>query len=71
MALALVLTADRRHRRIAMAVAVLLAMAVAFSRVYLGVHYPSDVAAGLVLGWLWVVAVFVVTRRSWGQAERG
>jgi undecaprenyl-diphosphatase len=70
MALALVLSAERRHRRIAMAVAALLAIAVAFSRVYLGVHYPSDVVAGLALGWLWVTAVFVVARRSARQAER-
>ena len=27
------------------------AAAMAFTRVYLGVHYPSDVAAGAALGW--------------------
>jgi membrane-associated phospholipid phosphatase len=27
------------------------AVATAFSRLYAGVHYPSDVAAGLALGW--------------------
>jgi undecaprenyl-diphosphatase len=58
MALALVLPASHLHRRVAMTAAALLAMAIAFSRVYLGVHYPSDVLAGLALGWLWVAAVF-------------
>jgi undecaprenyl-diphosphatase len=38
----------------------LLALLIAFSRLYLGVHYPQDVIGGLVLGagylalWLWV-----------------
>jgi undecaprenyl-diphosphatase len=36
----------------------LIAIAVAWSRVYLGVHYPTDVAAGLLLGWSWALLVF-------------
>ena len=68
MALALILTSGIRRRRIAMAAAALLAAAVAFSRLYLGVHYPSDVLAGLVLGWLWV-AVLSVARRPAAEAR--
>lgn len=38
------------------AASVLMVAMVAFSRIYLQVHYPSDVAAGLMLALLWVLA---------------
>ncbi len=38
----------------AMAVALILAVAVAASRIYLQVHFPSDVLAGIILGIGWV-----------------
>jgi len=40
-------------RRAALAVAALLALGIGFSRVYVGVHYPSDVVGGLLLGTSW------------------
>jgi undecaprenyl-diphosphatase len=48
----------RGWREAAIALGVLIAIAVAWSRVYLGVHYPTDVAAGLLLGWSWALLVF-------------
>jgi membrane-associated phospholipid phosphatase len=43
--------AGRSWRVALAAVAVVVPLAVATTRVLLGVHFPSDVAAGLVLGW--------------------
>lgn len=58
-------------RRAPLVVAALLAAAVAASRVLLGVHFPSDVTAGLMIGWGWVAlcaAVFAVWRREQGAS---
>ena len=52
----------RGWREAAIALSVLIALAVAWSRVYLGVHYPTDVAAGLLLGWGWALLVFHYAR---------
>jgi undecaprenyl-diphosphatase len=40
-------------RRAALGLAALLAIGIGFSRVYVGVHYPSDVIGGLLLGTAW------------------
>lgn len=55
------------RRRLAVAayaigLAVLLAVVVAVSRVYLGVHWPTDVLAGLALGAAWALTCWVVLR---------
>lgn len=48
----------RGWRELVIVIAVVIALAVAWSRVYLGVHYPTDVIAGLLLGWSWALLVF-------------
>ncbi|HEV2237089.1 MAG TPA: phosphatase PAP2 family protein, partial [Ktedonobacterales bacterium] len=45
-------------------VAALLVLAVGISRIYLGVHYPSDVAAGWAAGVVWLGLVFA-TEHAW------
>jgi len=46
---------QRRHvtRVLTMVVAVLMILLISISRLYLGVHYPSDVIAGLIIGTAW------------------
>ena len=44
--------------------AILLSLAIAFSRVYLGVHYPSDVVAALVAGTGWAAFWLGAVRRD-------
>jgi undecaprenyl-diphosphatase len=59
----------RRWRAVALAVAILIPLVVAFARVGLGVHYLSDVVAGGLLGLGWVVvtaAAFEAWRRDVG-----
>jgi undecaprenyl-diphosphatase len=39
-------------------------MAIGYSRVYLGVHYPSDVLAGYLGALVWVLGVGIAYRKS-------
>jgi undecaprenyl-diphosphatase len=47
-------------RKIVIVFAVLLATTVGMSRAYIGVHYPSDIAAGLAFGAGWALLVSAV-----------
>jgi undecaprenyl-diphosphatase len=47
--------------------ALLLVLSIGFSRVYLGVHWPSDVLAGWCLGAAWALAAWTVLLRSPGR----
>jgi len=55
-----------------LAIAVALTIAVGFSRIYLGVHYPTDVLAGWLAGLVWALACWLVARwlQRHGQVEK-
>lgn len=79
LALAVILTTDLQRRRVAaIALAAVVAIAVGTSRVYLGVHWPSDVLSGWIVGLTWLVlvasAAWLLRRLDrpegwWSQAE--
>ncbi|KQM65477.1 phosphatidic acid phosphatase [Sphingomonas sp. Leaf17] len=57
-------TPNRIAQRYLLAVAILLVGAIGCSRVYLGVHWPSDVLAGWSFGTLWALGWWLVTARA-------
>jgi undecaprenyl-diphosphatase len=59
---------DRRTRLFLLAMAIVLSLLVGISRVYLGVHWPSDVAAGWMAGSAWALLWWLVAR--WLQRRR-
>jgi undecaprenyl-diphosphatase len=68
---AIVLIAGRRTHwtRLAAAASVLVSL-IAVSRVFLGVHYPTDVVAGIALGGAWLAPLAVVCRRDMSGWQR-
>ena len=60
-ALASQVVPDRRGRHALIVMAVLLTGMIGASRVYLGVHWPSDVLAGWAFGTVWALAWWLAT----------
>jgi undecaprenyl-diphosphatase len=59
---------ERRARIYILATAAVLVTAIGFSRVYLGVHWPSDVLAGWSFGTLWALAWWALG--AWARLRR-
>lgn len=65
LALAAIITARIENRLAQILIwitAVLLVLLIGISRIYLGVHYPSDVVAGFAVGLIWVVTIAIGDR---------
>ena len=45
------------RRRLLWAAAIAMFLLIGFSRIYLGVHYPTDVLGGYALGLVWMIAI--------------
>jgi undecaprenyl-diphosphatase len=59
----------RRTKALAYGLALALLFTVGLSRVYLGVHWPSDVLAGWCLGAVWALIAWIVLRRIGGRVR--
>ncbi len=62
------LSRERAHKLYFFTVALLLTLLVGVSRVYMGVHYPTDVLAGWFAGLSWALVCSLVAR--WLQQRR-
>jgi undecaprenyl-diphosphatase len=65
--LAVVLSSEgaaRRARPLIVAVGILISLVIGWSRVYLGVHYASDVLAGYIFGAVWGLIWLRLVRRT-------
>lgn len=56
------LAARRRVKLYFLAVAMLLTFVVGISRIYMGVHYPTDVLAGWTAGLVWALGCWLIAR---------
>ena len=57
-------------RRIVYALGGLVILLVGWTRMYLGVHYPSDVAAGYAVGYAWAILCCILMEPRSGSRAR-
>jgi membrane-associated phospholipid phosphatase len=57
-------------RRLAVAAAIVVPLCVGFARLYRGMHYPTDVMGGAMLGLVWLAVTWAVILRGHSQSVR-
>jgi membrane-associated phospholipid phosphatase len=55
------------HKETIQAIAITIVVAIGFSRLYLGVHYPTDIIAGYGIGFLWLITCLQLNFESDGD----
>jgi undecaprenyl-diphosphatase len=68
-AIGISLLQDRRLKIYLLGSTILLILLIGLSRIYLGVHYPSDVLAGWITGTVWSLACWLLARH-FARADR-
>jgi undecaprenyl-diphosphatase len=62
---------SRAVRLYLLTLAVILTVMIGLSRLYLGVHWPSDVLAGWLFGAAWALAFWALARKAEGKTATG
>lgn len=63
--------ASKRMRNIQVSLGILIALFIGFTRLYIGVHWPSDVLAGWAIGGFWALAASTFVRWQSPSVEPG
>lgn len=58
----LIITLHPRYTKVWRAIGITLIVVIGFSRLYLGVHWPTDILAGYGIGFLWITVCIMLMR---------